>query len=132
MHNNHALAVIWIGLNDIGDSISYFKTFPMGNSGRKKLTTCSKRAFIRPIRLDIKTLCLSTCLPWIVPLRTSKVQIDQWNALLVNYSSAFVEKHSNVTSMVYNANTFLNGVMDNPEKTNITNLGTTSSGVGES
>jgi phospholipase/lecithinase/hemolysin len=125
---SQALVGIWIGINDISDSSKYKVSFPdFYNSIITTLFEDSVEAlyqagyhnflFINLPPLDRTPSNLVSTHP--LP---NKTMVDWWDDTLLNHSNAFNSIHSDAKSMVFDANTFLNGVLDNPTDYGITNI----------
>jgi phospholipase/lecithinase/hemolysin len=126
-----ALVAVWIGINDINDSQSSkpanvtFQDFwqaevdaifeqsvgPLYGAGYRNFLFVNLPPLDRTAANQAKT----------AP-SPSKAQIDLWDGLLANRTLEFADEHSDAKAMVYDANTFLNGVLDNPSQYDITNL----------
>ncbi|KAH8200938.1 hypothetical protein TruAng_004876 [Truncatella angustata] len=126
-----ALVAIWIGINDVNDSQSKkptnisFADFweaevnavfdqsvtPLFHAGYRNFL------FVNLPPLDRTAANQAKATP-----SPSKEQIDLWDGILANHTQDFADEHDTVKAMVYDANTFLNAVMDNPGQYGITNL----------
>lgn len=51
----------------------------------------------------------------------NKTQIGWWDESLRKHSERFAEQNAGVTTMLYDVNTFLNGVLDNPSEYGVEN-----------
>lgn len=51
----------------------------------------------------------------------NKTQIRWWDESLQKHSECFAKQNTGVTTMLYDVNTFLNGVLDNPTEYGIDN-----------
>ncbi|ORY56356.1 uncharacterized protein BCR38DRAFT_356006 [Pseudomassariella vexata] len=129
MDKSSALVAVWIGINDINDSVNQltgiaFREFwdrivsavfeqsvkPMYEAGYNNFL------FVNLPPLDRTAANQKRLLP-----RPSKAEIGWWNRALEKQSKAFAQQNTNVKTMFYDANTFLNGIMDNPGTYGITN-----------
>jgi phospholipase/lecithinase/hemolysin len=118
---------IWIGINDISDSSRYNVSFP---AFYNSIITALFEESVEPLYEAGYHNFLFINLP---PLdRTpgnvgkaeplpNKTMIDWWDNTLLAHSKAFGAAHGSVKTMVYDANTFLNHVLDNPSEFDITN-----------
>ncbi|KAI0134784.1 hypothetical protein BJ170DRAFT_700053 [Xylariales sp. AK1849] len=130
MDKTRALVAVWIGINDISDSMGYTNISSYPAFWEDIISTIFEET-VQPIHDAGYHSFLFVNLP---PLdrtaanqRTSepspnKTQIGWWNDILASHIQAFAEQNSGAKAMLYDANTFLNGVMDNPGQYGITNL----------
>jgi phospholipase/lecithinase/hemolysin len=132
INKSTALVTIWIGVNDIFDSATYKPSNisndafwaseidgvfqqsvqPLYNSGYKNFL------FLNLPPLDRTPGNQRAATPY-----PSKAQVNSWGTLLANRTSAFQAQYADSKAMLYDANTFLNGVLDNPSKYGITRTG---------
>ncbi|KAI1340183.1 carbohydrate esterase family 16 protein [Xylariaceae sp. FL0016] len=125
MDKSKALVAVWIGINDIIDSAELDVSFP---EFYDDLISAVFEQTVQPMfDADYKNF-LFINLP---PLdRTSanvmsdspspsKEMIGWWDDALAQHSRRFSVDHPNANTMLYDANTFLNGVLDEPEKYDI-------------
>ncbi|KAI1879206.1 hypothetical protein JX265_002160 [Neoarthrinium moseri] len=126
-----ALVAVWIGINDVNDSQSKkpanitFQDFwqaeieavfsesvlPLFGAGYRNFLFVNLPPLDRTAANQVK----SNPSP-------SKEQVGWWNEILANRAREFAETNQGAKAMVYDANTFLNGVMNRPEQYGITNL----------
>lgn len=123
-----ALVAVWIGINDIGDSSELAVDFP---SFYEQLVATMFEEAVAPMHAAGYRSWLFMNLP---PLdRTpgnvvradgplpNKTMIGWWDDTLERHAAAFAEENEGVTALVFDSNTFLNYVLDNPAEYNITN-----------
>ena len=121
------LVAEWIGINDISDSVNYNVSFP---EFYEEIISAQFNESVIPLYHAGYRYFLFMNLP---PLdRTppnvgsanpspSKAQIDLWDATLASYSRVFTREHPDALSMLFDANKFLNGVLDHPSAYGIKN-----------
>jgi phospholipase/lecithinase/hemolysin len=124
---NQALVAIWIGINDIGDSSKYNVSFP---NFYEKLWNTVFTESVQPLYHAGYHDFLFVNLPpldrtpgnvnSVSPL-PNKTMIGWFNDELERHSTAFGAAHAEVKSMVFDATTLLNYVLDNPSKYGIRN-----------
>ncbi|ETS78360.1 hypothetical protein PFICI_10422 [Pestalotiopsis fici W106-1] len=125
------LVAVWIGINDINDSQTKkpenvtFEDFwqaeidavfeqsiqPLFDAGYRNFLFVN----LPPLDRTAANQVRETPVP-------SKAQVDLWDGILANRTVEFSESHHAAKAMVYDANTFLNGVLDDPAPWGITNL----------
>lgn len=123
-----ALVALWIGINDIGDSANLAVDFP---SYYEELIATAFAQAVEPVYNAGYKKWLFMNLP---PLdRTpgnvvraagplpNATMIGWWDDTLAQHASAFVDKYKDATALVFDANGFLNGVLDNPTEYGIKN-----------
>lgn len=129
MDKSRALVAIWIGINDVNDSVKQlngtdFKTFwdalvntffeesvqPMYNAGYRNFL------FVNLPPLDRTSANQKLTNP-----RPNKEEIGWWNSAVDKHRKTFEKVHPKAKTLLYDANTFLNGVMDSPTNYGITN-----------
>ncbi|KAI0148823.1 carbohydrate esterase family 16 protein [Xylariaceae sp. FL1272] len=126
MDKTKALVAIWIGINDINDSSKFLNvTFP--DFYDELISTVFEESVTPLFNAGYKSFLFMNLPPLdrteanaasLIPL-PSKQMIDWWDESLAHHSRAFAAQHPSVKTMVYDVNTFLNYVMDNPEEYNI-------------
>ncbi|ETS85584.1 hypothetical protein PFICI_03609 [Pestalotiopsis fici W106-1] len=129
INKSTALVTIWIGVNDIFDTVTYKPSNitneafwaseidgvfqqsvqPLYNNGYKNFLFMN----LPPLDRTAGNQRSSTPYP-------SKAQVNSWGSILANRTQAFQAKYSDSKAMLYDANTFLNNVLDNPSKYGIT------------
>lgn len=128
VNHSQTLVAIWIGINDIGDSSKYnvssFPTFyneiitTLFNTSIAPLYDTGYHNFLLinlpPLDRTPSNLISTHLLP-------NKTMIDWWDDTLLNHSLAFGATHPDAKAMMFDANTFLNGVLDNAAEYGITN-----------
>ncbi|KAH8167477.1 hypothetical protein CIB48_g758 [Xylaria polymorpha] len=128
MDKAKALVVFWIGINDINDSSKFtnvsFLAFynelidtvftqsvrPMHEAGYKSFLFIN----LPPLDRTAANVASDSPLP-------NKTMIGWWGDSLARHSNVFAEKNRGVMAMVYDANKFLNGVLDDSEAFGIKN-----------
>ncbi|GAW13091.1 hypothetical protein ANO14919_024690 [Xylariales sp. No.14919] len=128
MDKPRALVAVWIGINDINDSSEFtnvsFPAFydelidtvftqsvrPMYEAGYKNFLFIN----LPPLDRTAANVLSLTPLP-------NKTMIGWWGDSLARHSETFAAGNADVTAMVYDANRFLNGVLDKPWKYDIKN-----------
>ncbi|KAJ8106732.1 hypothetical protein ONZ43_g6962 [Nemania bipapillata] len=128
MDKSKALVAFWIGINDISDSSKLtnvsFPTYynrlieavftqsvrPMHEAGYKNFLFLN----LPPLDRTAANVVSETPLP-------NKTMIGWWNDSLAKHSDIFAAENKDVKAMTYNANQFLNGVLDDPQSYGITN-----------
>lgn len=125
---DQTLVTVWIGTNDVGDSETDDVSFPvlyetmigtLFEQVQKVHDSGKYRNFLfmnlPPLdRTQANLIRAAGPLP-------NKTMIDEWNTVLANHSSAFERRNPGVKSMLFDANGFLNGVLDDPKTYNISN-----------
>ncbi|KAK7734296.1 hypothetical protein SLS53_007946 [Cytospora paraplurivora] len=122
------LVAIWIGINDIGDSRTLDVYFP--DFYEELISTLFEQA-VHPVYEAGYKNFLFMKLP---PLNRTPgnlvraagpspnvTQIGWWDDTLDRHASAFANKNKDVTSLVFDSNTFLNYVLDHPAEYDIKN-----------
>lgn len=122
------LVALWIGINDIGDSDKLPVDFP---SYYDELITTLFEQAVAPVYRAGYRHWLFMKLP---PLdRTpgnvvraagplpNATMIGWWDDALDRHAATFAAENGNATALVFDSNTFLNQVLDNPSEYNITN-----------
>lgn len=123
------LVTVWIGINDIGDSDKYNVSFPafyesiittLFEQVQKVHDSGSYQNWLfmnlPPLDRTPGNLIRSAG-----PL-PNKTMIGWWDDTLADHSAAFQKRNAGVKSMVFDANSFLNGVLDNHTAYDITNV----------
>lgn len=124
---SETLVAIWIGINDISDTADEAYDFPVFyediitavfNESVAALHEAGYDNFLfinlPPLDRTPSNLVRANPLP-------NKTQIAWWDDSLAQHSEAFAASHPGVTTLLYDANTFLNGVLDNATAYGITN-----------
>lgn len=122
------LTAVWIGINDIGDSAELDVDFPTFYN--ELITTMFEQAVESVYQAGYKKW-LFLNLPPLDRTPTNlvraagplpnKTMIGWWDATLEQHASAFAEQYEDATALVFDANTFLNYVLDHPAEYSITN-----------
>ncbi|KAI1360673.1 hypothetical protein F5Y08DRAFT_43777 [Xylaria arbuscula] len=128
MDKAKALVAFWIGINDINDSSNFnnvsFSAFydmlidtmftesvhPMYMAGYKNFLFIN----LPPLDRTAANVVSETPLP-------NKTMIGWWDDSLIKHSNTFAAKNKDAKAMVYDANRFLNRVLDNPAEFGILN-----------
>lgn len=128
MDKAKALVAFWIGINDINDSsrstnVSFPAFYdelidvlfaqsvrPMYEAGYKNFVFVN----LPPLDRTAANAASETPLP-------NKTMIGWWGSSLETHSRIFATKNNDVKAMVYDANAFLNGVLNDPGKYGIKN-----------
>ncbi|KAI1331687.1 carbohydrate esterase family 16 protein [Xylariaceae sp. FL0255] len=122
-----SIVAIWIGINDIGDTSKFNVSFPafydeiIGTMFTESVAPLYKAGYnnfmfvnLPPLDRTPGNVASATPLP-------NKTMIDWWDASLEAHSKAFAAKNAGAKTMLYDANAFLNSVLDDPTAYNITN-----------
>lgn len=128
INKSRALVALWIGINDINDSSKFtnvsFPLFydtlistvfaqsvrPMYDAGYKNFLFVN----LPPLDRTAANLVTENPLP-------NKTMITWWNESLLRHSQDLAVQRRDAHTMVYDANAFLNGVLDNPIRYGIRN-----------
>lgn len=124
------LVAIWIGINDINDSAKY--AVPSFKDLYTSIIQTIFASSVEPLRKAGYRNFLFLNLPPLdrTPsnlLRDPSVRLPNvtmlgwWNDALQKSAEEFAEEASGVKAMVWDANRFLNGVLDHPERYGIRN-----------
>ncbi|TPX12519.1 uncharacterized protein E0L32_000696 [Thyridium curvatum] len=134
---DRTLVAIWIGINDINDSAKYNVSFPhfydsiisaIFSESADPLYGAGYRHFLF---VNLPPLDRTPSNQRKVSPLPSKEMIQWWNGVLERRSEMFEQTHEGSTSMLFDANTFLNYVMDNAGKYRITNTTDFCAGYGQ-
>lgn len=120
------LVAFWIGINDVGDSSKYAVDFP---TFYNELITTLFGAVQSVYDLGYRNFLFMNLPPLDrtpgnskLPIPNNTTQkVDWYDAALANHSAAFGEQNADAKVMLFDANTFLNGVMDNASEYGIKN-----------
>lgn len=121
------LVAIWIGINDINDSAKYNVSFPdfydsiISTIFSQSVKPLYEAGYYNFLFVNLPPLDRTPSNQLKAEPLPNRTMIGWWDDTLVRHSEAFAAEHSDVTTMVFDANTFLNGVLDNPGKYGITN-----------
>ncbi|KAI0014953.1 hypothetical protein F4780DRAFT_132062, partial [Xylariomycetidae sp. FL0641] len=128
MDKARALVAVWIGINDIIDSADFrnvsFPAFydklitavfeetvaPMYAAGYARFLLVN----LPPLDRTAANVATDTPLP-------SREMVAWWNDALARHTAAFAASHPDATALLYDANTFLNRVLDHPARYGIRN-----------
>lgn len=118
------LVAIWIGINDIGDSAKYNVSFPVFYNE----LMVSLFNSVEPIYdLGFKNFLFMNLNPAdrypgaTAPPNAMTTKVNLYNAALANHTDAFAGAHADAKVMLYDANSFLNSVLDNASEWGIKN-----------
>ncbi|KAI1270424.1 carbohydrate esterase family 16 protein [Xylariaceae sp. FL1019] len=123
MDKSKALVAIWIGINDMNDS-SKFRNVSFPDFYDEIISAVFEQSVIPLFESGYKSFLFMNLPPLdrtqdnaasLTPL-PNKEMIDWWDKSLAHHSHAFAAKHPSAKTMVYDVNTFLNYVMDNPDE----------------
>lgn len=127
-HQSNALIAIWIGINDISDSSKYKVSFPAFYNDiittvfQKSVEPLYRAGYHNFLFLNLPPLDRTPSnLVSAHPL-PNKTMVTWWDETLLNHSTAFGRAHSDAKTMVFDTNSFLNGVLDEPGKYGISNI----------
>lgn len=129
MDKRRALVAVWIGINDINDSmglknVSYpeFWDRIVGTAFEETVQPMYDAGYHNFLFVNLPPLDRTASNQLKTDPSPSKAQIGWWNSILANHSEAFTKQNPAALAMLYDANTFLNGVMDHPEEYGVNNL----------
>lgn len=130
LDKSKSLVAIWIGINDVFDSRTYkptnisFKNFwaqEIQAVFQQSVAPLAKSGFNNFLFLTLPPLDRIQSNQGKASPYPTKSALGWWNSALASQANAFQKSNAGTKCMVYDANTFLNGVMDNPGNYNITN-----------
>jgi phospholipase/lecithinase/hemolysin len=130
MDKSEALVAIWIGVNDVVDTLQSlsdsldYKTFwndIIGAIFAGAVEPMRAAGYANFVLVNLPPLDRTSSNQESVLPRPSARLVAIWNAALANHTCDYAGAHPDVTALLYDANTFLNGVMDSPGDYNITN-----------
>lgn len=128
MDKTRALVAIWIGINDINDAagmpnVTYLDFYDatldiVFDASVQTMYDAGYRhfLFVNLPPLDRTPSAQQSSNP-----NPNATMINQWNSALAAHKDAWARKHDDATALLYDVNSFLNGVMDHPQKYGITN-----------
>ncbi|KAI0873793.1 hypothetical protein GGS24DRAFT_377848 [Hypoxylon argillaceum] len=128
MDKSKALVAFWIGINDINDSSKFTNvSFPAFYDGLidavfqqsvRPLYEIGYKSFLflnlPPLDRTADNVVSETPLP-------NKTMIGWWGDSLAKHSNMFAAENKDAKTMMYDANAFLNGVLDDPGRYGIQN-----------
>lgn len=124
MRPDQTLVSFWIGINDISDSKNYAVNFP---AFYDELMTTLFQAVESVYDLGYHNFLIMNLPPSDrnpgqppVPNNTT-MKVNWYDAALANHSNIFATAHPDARVLQFDANTFLNGVMDDAASYGITN-----------
>lgn len=130
LNKSKALVAIWIGINDINDSKSYkpanstdadFWTLEIDTVFSQSVTPLLKSGFKNFLFINLPPLDRTSSNQIAATPYPSKAQVDLWNSLLASHVEDFEKENAGAKAILYDANKFLNGVLDNPAQYGVTN-----------
>ncbi|KAI0399565.1 hypothetical protein F4802DRAFT_612077 [Xylaria palmicola] len=128
MEKARALVAFWIGINDINDSAKFTNvSFPafynalVGTMFAQSVAPMYAAGYRDFLFVNLPPLDRTAANAASVSPLPNKTMIGWWGGSLARHSNAFAAGNRDMRSMVYDANTFLNGVLDEPGKYGITN-----------
>ena len=128
MDKRHALVTVWIGINDVNDSVKQLTNVSLPKFWAKEISAVFEQTAMPMFGAGYKNFLFVNLPPLdrtsanqkLAQPRPSKQEVGYWNSELAAQAKAF-GKQTGAKAMVYDANSFLNGVMDHPERYDITN-----------
>ncbi|KAH8199792.1 hypothetical protein TruAng_006073 [Truncatella angustata] len=138
LDKSKALVALWIGVNDVFDSKTYkpaevsyqdFWTAEIRGVFEQSVTPLYESGFKNFLFMNLPPLDRTAANQKTAYYKTgevypSKTQVDLWGSILSNQTQAFGAAYPDAKAMLYDANKFLNGVMDNPKKYGISHTAT--------
>ncbi|KAF2704697.1 carbohydrate esterase family 16 protein [Pleomassaria siparia CBS 279.74] len=135
LDKKNSLVAIWIGINDVNDSLRLLPNASSSSSSSyvEFWNTLISTVFAQSVKPLLDAGYANLLVVNLPPLdrtaanqklnnpRPNKQEVAWWNAALVAHASTFAEENPEARTMVYDANTFLNAVMDEPAKYAIVN-----------
>lgn len=126
-NQNHALVAIWIGINDISDTSKYKVSFPdlydslwdaVFTQSVQPLFHAGYRNFILvnlpPLDRTPSNVHNANPLP-------NKTMVNWFGDSQARHSAAFAAAYPAAKAMIFDSNTFLNDILDNPTHYGISN-----------
>ncbi|KAI1867891.1 uncharacterized protein JN550_006698 [Neoarthrinium moseri] len=130
MDKSKALVAIWIGINDVVDTVNSLSDSIGYKDFWSEIISAIFSQSVQPmydagyrdfLLLNLPPLDRTSANQKLVLSRPSTRAIRYWNEKLAGQADVFAQDNSGANMMVYDANMFLNGVMDDPEPYGITN-----------
>ncbi len=126
---SRALVAIWIGINDISDSATYAVSFPdyyasiVGTMFELSVGPLFGAGYRHFLFLNLPPLDRTPANQARAASAKSPnaTMVGWWSDALHAAVATFAEQNEGATMLVYDANTFLNGVLNEPGKYGITN-----------
>ncbi|CAJ2513054.1 Uu.00g011730.m01.CDS01 [Anthostomella pinea] len=128
MKKERALVAIWIGINDISDTSKYNASLLhlysdiMDSMFRNSIEPLYRSGYhnflflnLPPVDRTPANLLRSSPSP-------NKMMIEWWNEKLAGHVQDFSNSHNDATALLYDTNTFLNGVLDEPSMYGVHNI----------
>ncbi|KAH6886295.1 hypothetical protein B0T10DRAFT_443602 [Thelonectria olida] len=122
-----SLVAIWIGINDINDSasldvdLSDFYEQNIAFMFEESVTPLYGAGYRNFLFVNLPPLHRTPSNQKKANPLPNATMIGWWNSHLSDHSARFSRKHKSAKTMVYDSFSFLNKVLDNPEKYHITN-----------
>ncbi|KAF2796025.1 carbohydrate esterase family 16 protein [Melanomma pulvis-pyrius CBS 109.77] len=129
MNKGRALVAVWIGINDVNDSVKQLVGVSLKEFWDTLVATVFKET-VQPMYdagyrnflfVNLPPLDRTSANQKLAAPRPNKEEVGWWNSALEMHRKRFAQAHPKAKTMLYNANAFLNGVMDNPGKYGIKN-----------
>lgn len=124
---SETLVAIWIGINDIGDSDDYDVSFPdfydsiVSAVFSQSVTPLYEAGYYNFLFVNLPPLDRTPGNVLKTEPSPNKAMIGWWDDALEKYSTGFAAEHKEVKTMLFDANTFLNGVLDDASEYGIMN-----------
>lgn len=117
-----ALVAIWIGINDMNDLADYEGDFQalydqiLDAVFRQTVQPLYKAGYHDFLLVNLPPLDRTPGNVGVEEPSPSKQMLDWWNGSLDKHTARFAHGHKDATALVYDANSFLNRVLDHPAK----------------
>ncbi|GAP83226.2 putative lysophospholipase A [Rosellinia necatrix] len=128
MDKSKALVAFWIGINDINDSSKFTNvSFPafydqlIDAVFAQSVQSMYEAGYKNFLFINLPPLDRTAANVLSVTPRPNKTMIGWWGDSLAAHSMKFAAQNEHAKAMVYDANIFLNGVLDEPWKYGIEN-----------
>lgn len=131
MDKDAALVAIWIGINDIMDTVD---SVPEGDDDYQAFwaneTSAVIEQAVQPLHdagfahfllVNLPPMDRTSANQKLAKPRPNRDEVASWNSQLAAQAATWADAHSDATVLVYDANSFLNGVLNDPSTYNITN-----------
>jgi phospholipase/lecithinase/hemolysin len=122
MDKSKALVAVWTGINDINDSAKYNVSFPaLYNSiidaiFEKTVQPMYDAGYHNFLFVNLPPLDRTPGNHMSPNPLPNKTMIGWWDQTLHNHTISFTAENPTATAMLFDANTFLNHVLDHPEE----------------
>ncbi|KAK6063271.1 hypothetical protein SCUP515_12557 [Seiridium cupressi] len=129
LNKSTALVTIWIGVNDIFDTPTYkpssvtyqdFWTREINGVFKQSVKPLYDNGFKNFLFMNLPPLDRTTANQRTSTPYPSKAQVDLWGGILANTTRSFQANHTDAKAMLYDANAFLNTVMNNASSYGLT------------